>query len=213
LTGKLRRLSEPGRGDWPMTRPRSDRLDRACRTLPTEQWAARIFCFAIPSRSPSSLGTRQRTGGRLFAFEPTDETGRLGTAVAAADRLQPEREYRYAVLWRSVIVGRGTLRAMPRTGSYADMTFLVASCSDNGDLGVWTMIRDAVRRLKPRFLLLIGDQVYQDDVWDQHGSRSASQREGECYVWAEPMLLGSPFGVGSPAGESPAGPGGEGVQA
>ena len=38
-----------------MTRPRSDRLDPARRTLPTEQWAARIFCFAILSRSPSSL--------------------------------------------------------------------------------------------------------------------------------------------------------------
>src|SRR6186997_2999454 len=37
LTGKPRRLIEPGRGDWPMTRPRSCRLERALRTLPTEQ--------------------------------------------------------------------------------------------------------------------------------------------------------------------------------
>src|SRR4029079_11991070 len=63
LTGKPRRRRAPGRGDWPMTRPWSDRLERALRTVPTEQCLARIRCFAIPSRRPSTRGTRHRTGG------------------------------------------------------------------------------------------------------------------------------------------------------
>ena len=43
------------------TRPRSERLARTRRTLPTQQCALRIFRFAAASRSPSTLGTRQRT--------------------------------------------------------------------------------------------------------------------------------------------------------
>ena len=46
-----------------MTRPRSDRLDRARRTLPTEQLALRIRCLAWRSLNPSTRGTRQRAGG------------------------------------------------------------------------------------------------------------------------------------------------------
>ena len=46
LTGKPLRLTAPGLGLCPMTRPRSDRLVRTRRTLPTEQLALRIRCLA-----------------------------------------------------------------------------------------------------------------------------------------------------------------------
>ena len=60
LTGKPLRLTAPGRGLCPMTRPRSERLVRTRRTRPTEQLALRIRCLAAPSRNPMTRGTRQR---------------------------------------------------------------------------------------------------------------------------------------------------------
>jgi PhoD-like phosphatase len=110
-----------------------------------------------------------RIGGRFFGFAPTDPTEGLGTALATATGLQADREYRYAVLWRSVIVGRGSVRTMPPLGSFADMPFLVASCSSPDDIGLWGMCGETLDRLKPRFLLLIGDQVYQE-VWGRERS-------------------------------------------
>ena len=59
LTGKPRRLTAPGLGLCPMTRPRSDRLVRTRRTRPTEQLALRIRCLALPSLSPITRGTRR----------------------------------------------------------------------------------------------------------------------------------------------------------
>ena len=52
LTGKPLRLTAPGLGLCPMTRPRSDRLVRTRRTRPTEQLALRIRCLAWPSLQP-----------------------------------------------------------------------------------------------------------------------------------------------------------------
>ena len=63
LTGKPLRLTAPGLGLCPITRPRSDRLVRTRRTRPTEQLALRIRCLAWPSLNPSTRGTRQRAGG------------------------------------------------------------------------------------------------------------------------------------------------------
>ena len=42
----------PGRGFWDTTRPRSERLERTRRTLPTEQFARRIFVFAAREAQP-----------------------------------------------------------------------------------------------------------------------------------------------------------------
>jgi hypothetical protein len=125
-------------------------------------------------RDPSEMALR--IGGRLFGFAPTDPTQSVGTALAIADKLRPDLEYHYAVLWRGLIVGRGSVRTMPPPGSYADMPFLVGSCSDPTKIGVWPLLRDTVKRLKPRFLLLIGDQVYENEPWDRELRRDFRNR-------------------------------------
>src|SRR5439155_22884592 len=61
FTGKFRRLTAPGLGLWPITRPGC--LERARRMVPTLQCALRMRTRARPSVSPTTLGTRQRTGG------------------------------------------------------------------------------------------------------------------------------------------------------
>jgi hypothetical protein len=62
LTRKPRRRTAPARGFCRITRARSERLERARRTVPTVQVRARIRALARGSRSPSTFGTRQRTG-------------------------------------------------------------------------------------------------------------------------------------------------------
>ena len=49
----------PGFGACAITRPRSDRLERARLTLPTAHCRRRIFGFAALRRSPTTFGTTQ----------------------------------------------------------------------------------------------------------------------------------------------------------
>jgi PhoD-like phosphatase len=132
----------------------------------TDDSSTRIWIYADTDPAEFVL----RIGGRSTPFVRTDTTLRVDTGLAIAHGLMPDRQYQYAVIWRSRVLARGSVRTMPREGSFADMPFLVASCSSNDELGVWPLMREVMQRVKPRFLLLIGDQVYQDDrdVWQRH---------------------------------------------
>lgn len=131
-------------------------------------------------------------------FQSTEAVPEFGTAVALVTGLRAEREYKYHILRRGRTVphGRGSLRTMPEPGSMADMLFAIVSCCHNQEptnpleLGAWTRLRDYIKQAKPRFLLMIGDQVYQDDsidaadgrrrhIWERHldgGYRNAKDR-------------------------------------
>ncbi len=56
--------------------------------------------------------------------------------------------------------GHGTVRTMPRPGSMADILFVTISCSDWKRDGAWLQLEQFVRDQQPRFILMIGDQVY-----------------------------------------------------
>ncbi|HEX8150570.1 MAG TPA: alkaline phosphatase D family protein [Pyrinomonadaceae bacterium] len=122
----------------------------------------------------------------LFNFEST-EVGEpeFGTAVAVADGLRPDWEYQYQVLRKGRVIpnGRGTFRTMPPPGSFADVLFVTISCSDSDREGAWKQLGDYIKQAKPRFLLMIGDQVYLDQedskggpVWPGHLYSPARRR-------------------------------------
>ena len=89
MTGKPRRLSAPGLGDWLTTRPRSERRARTRRTLPTEQCAVRIFRFAAARRSPS---TRSGRGSGPAAEEAVAVEAEAVEAEAVAEVAEAEVE-------------------------------------------------------------------------------------------------------------------------
>jgi hypothetical protein len=127
-----------------------------------------------------------RVAGRgLFPFVSTEGSQReFGTAIAVADRLRPEHRYRYTVLWRGhpVARGSGSVRTMPRPGSMADVLFVSVSCSDWRHDGAWLELEQFVDDQQPRFILMVGDQVYLDigtaveTIWPTHLRTSPERR-------------------------------------
>jgi hypothetical protein len=53
---------------------------------------------------------------------------------------------------------------MPLPGSMAEVLFVVVSCNAQVELGAWRQLQEYIKRAKPRFLLMIGDQIYLDDT-------------------------------------------------
>lgn len=124
-------------------------------------------------------------GHGLFPFVSTENgTIEFGTATANAAGLIPEKEYQYQVLRQGRVLSGagGSFQTMPAPGSIAHYRFVVTSCSAQDDEGIWPSLLDFVLKSKPRFLLLLGDQVYLDDdhpspdVWDKHLDSSKSVR-------------------------------------
>lgn len=134
---------------------------------------------------PSRYVLRVQKRG-LFNFESTEGgEPEFGTAVAVADGLRPDWEYHYQVLRKGRVVpnGRGTFRTMPPPGSFADVLFVTISCSDSDREGAWGQLYEYIKQAKPRFLLMIGDQVYMDQgdaeggpVWPEHLYTPARRR-------------------------------------
>jgi hypothetical protein len=129
-----------------------------------------------------------RVHGRgLFPFASTEPDPPVyGSALALADGLRPEWEYRYHVLRRGRVIPRaeGTFRTMPLPGSDADVLFVSLSCSDNKEPGAWPTLSRYIKSAKPRFLVMMGDQIYVDepgisepDIWHARwNSDSATRR-------------------------------------
>jgi PhoD-like phosphatase len=111
-------------------------------------------------------GYSLRIPGRgVFPFISTEGSEiEFGTAIAVADSLRPDRTYRYAVLANGHAVwgGSGSFRTMPEPGSMADVLFVSISCSDWRHDGAWRELEQFVEDQKPRFILMMGDQVYLD---------------------------------------------------
>jgi hypothetical protein len=108
----------------------------------------------------------------------------FGTAIAVADGLRSEHRYSYDVLRRGRFVpgGHGSVRTMPRPGSMADVLFVTISCSDWRRDGAWLELEQFVRDQQPRFILMLGDQVYLDfgtaaeTLWPTHLETSPARR-------------------------------------
>ncbi|MGH9320587.1 MAG: alkaline phosphatase D family protein [Vicinamibacteria bacterium] len=121
----------------------------------------------------------------MFPFVSTEGSEpEFGTAIALVDGLRPEHRYRYSVLFRGRVVpgGHGSFRTMPRPGSMADVLFVTVSCSDWTRDGAWLELEQFVRDQRPRFILMVGDQVYLDfgtraeKIWPTHLKTSPKRR-------------------------------------
>ena len=141
-------------------------------------------------RIPSVRALRSREGRYLlrihgagvFPFKFTEAPPvELGTAVAIATGLSADTEYSYEVLLdRAALSGAGgRFRTMPDPGSFADISFVSISCSHRSDPGAWPLLADFIARQKPRFLVMMGDQVYLDedsDVWRRNLATPVGRR-------------------------------------
>ena len=117
-----------------------------------------------------------------FPFVSTELGGlEFGTAVATATDLRSDWRYRYQVLRNGRVMpgAVGSFRTMPAAGSVADVEFLSLSCSHFKQQGAWQLLRNYVREAEPRFILMMGDQVYVDEegsVWKEHRDSPPSRR-------------------------------------
>jgi hypothetical protein len=129
---------------------------------------------------PAHYELRIRGVGKV-SFASTETTLEFGTAVAVFDGLRPDWQYRYEVLRRGRIVpgARGTFRTMPLDTSMAEIQFVFVSCNHQENEGAWQQLKAFIDDAKPRFLLMIGDQVYVDqtgDVWESHFDEQSDER-------------------------------------
>jgi hypothetical protein len=129
--------------------------------------------------------TLRVTGRGHFPFVSTEgPEPEFGTAIAVADGLRPERRYQYSVLRRGHVVrgGRGSFRTMPPPGSMADVLFVTISCGDWKEDGAWLELERFVEEQQPRFILMLGDQVYLDfgdgpeKIWPYHLRTAPAKR-------------------------------------
>lgn len=132
------------------------------------------------SDDPGLYELRVRGVGKV-PFHSTESTIELGTATAAIDGLRSDGEYRYQVLrrGRAVAGARGSFRTMPPDGSMAEIQFVFVSCNHQEDEGAWRQLAEFIASAKPRFLIMMGDQVYLDEsgsVWTSQLRRPAAER-------------------------------------
>ncbi len=108
----------------------------------------------------------------------------FGTAIAIINQLVPDRQYRYQILYGNRVVqgSSGSFRTFPPASSFADISFVVISCSDQEDIGGWWELDKHIKSNRPRFVIMMGDQVYLDsnsktkDVWTSHKRSSPKIR-------------------------------------
>ena len=113
-------------------------------------------------------------GGSTVPFRPTEAgVPEFGTAIADATGLAPDTRYRYVV--RSpdgVVAARGSIHTFPLQWDRTDLLFASASCDslhvagDRSSPGAWDLLARRMRRGDLRFLMLLGDQVYMDEMED-----------------------------------------------
>jgi hypothetical protein len=125
-----------------------------------------------------SLYALRIQGHGIFPFVSTENSGiEFGTAIAVAERLRPDWRYRYQVLRQGRVVpgSGGTFRTMPLLNSVSDISFVAISGNHQKDEGAWRLLSEFIEVNQPRFLLMLGDQVYVDqeggswgNAWEQH---------------------------------------------
>ena len=141
----------------------------------TDHESTRIW---IRVSDDASLYALRVKGNLAVPFQST-ESGAIefGTALAIANGLRPDWRYRYQILRRGRVVfgASGSFRTMPLPGSMADILFIAVSCNhqedQNEDEGAWPQVAAFIEKADPRFLILIGDQIYMDqgrNLWAEH---------------------------------------------
>jgi len=122
-------------------------------------------------------------GAGLFPFVSTEINAlEFRTGIAIAYGLRPDRIYSYDILRRGrrVARARGRFRTMPDPSSMSDIQFTAISCNSLKVDGVWERFAAYVEESQPRFLLMMGDQVYIDDdppdIFDEHFDSSETVR-------------------------------------
>src|SRR5262245_19939063 len=143
----------------------------------TDSSSARIWIRVRDD--PADYMLRVKRHG-VFPFQSTGSV-ELGTALAFADGLRSDWRYEYQILRRRRVVpgGFGSFRTMPDPASMAEVLFVAVSCSAQDDEGAWAALRQFIEAAEPRFLILMGDQVYLDggtSVWDEHFDSEPSVR-------------------------------------
>ncbi len=131
------------------------------------------------------LYTLRIQGVGSFRFVSTEVNAlEFRTAIATADGLRPDRIHTYRIFRRGRFIprARGRFRTMPDPSSMSDVLFAAISCNSLKVDGEWERFAAFVEDSQPRFLLMMGDQVYIDDdppdVFDEHfDSRSEVRRK------------------------------------
>jgi hypothetical protein len=109
-----------------------------------------------------------------FEFKPTEEVSEFGTAIATVTGLNPDTEYRYKIEYKSKEIknSSGSFRTMPPVGSFSPVTFVTVSCNSENVVNTWYDLQSFINKSKPRFLVMMGDQVYLDsgeiDIWARY---------------------------------------------
>lgn len=130
----------------------------------TDDRSMRVWICAADPDAVRSFSLRV-PGSGVFPFVSTETRPELGTAIAVATGLMPERQYHYQVLsrGRTITGAEGRARTLPSIGSFADTPFVSISCSHPNERGAWPELGAYIDRAQPRFLVMMGDQVYLDD--------------------------------------------------
>jgi hypothetical protein len=180
-----------------VTRRRFTRLKLGPVVGHTTESASTIWIQAFDDPGEYQLRVQ---GAGTFDFVGT-EGGVLEfcTGIAIADGLRPDWRYSYSILRRGrrVAGASGTFRTMPLPGSMAPILFCPISCNSDVELGSWDALKRFVDSARPHFLLMMGDQVYNDDdppdVFEQHRESPAHIRRAalaEKYLrnWSRPPV-------------------------
>jgi len=121
------------------------------------------------------------TGVGRAPFVSTESVLEFGTAIALMSGLRSDWRYHYQVLrrGRSVPGARGSFRTMPSDNSMAEIQFAFVSCNHQKNEGSWAQLRTFIEDSQPRFLLMMGDQVYLNqsgDTWKAHLDSAPAKR-------------------------------------
>jgi len=113
-------------------------------------------------------------GGPTVPFRQTEAgVPEFGTAIADATGLTPDTRYRYTIRAPDgAVAAQGSCRTFPPPWDRTGLLFASASCDslqvagDRSNPGAWDLLAQRVHRGDLRFLMLLGDQVYMDEVED-----------------------------------------------
>lgn len=129
----------------------------------TDDTSTRIWIQVVDE----PLHYRLRVAGvGVFDFVSTEgDVREFRTAIATVTGLQPDIRYRYSVVCRGRVVPgtRASVRTMPARGSMASILFCPISCSKHVNDGAWPDFAAFVKKARPHFILMMGDQIYADE--------------------------------------------------
>ncbi len=133
----------------------------------TDAASSRVW---IQASGPASEWRLEVTGQPGVTFEPTESGEReFGTAMAIIAGLAADTLYAYEVrCGNAPPATRGSFRTMPQDDSPAPINFATFSCNDDREPNAWQRLQQYISEEDPRFLLMIGDQVYMDESDDNN---------------------------------------------